>query len=206
MIKLKCPKCQKTKPNSDFYVYEHSTSSYCKECMRLYSNGRREKKKEPRSTRDVRKLLNQQGIPCTTGRAIGHKWMDLAAWGCIPIEAKGAEIQPSVYGCEKLQWAFTAKQVDRGFPPHGLFVFIAYRNEFVDRVFIVPMGETWVYKHDKPSSKRRWGKTKRSLTITVGSNHGNASLWSKIQPFEDAYYLVESARIKYSQGLLGMED
>jgi len=204
-----CPGCEQEKPMAEFYqnegCYRDGLSSHCKLCMRANSkkySSSRHTRKEPKSTRRARAILAAAGIPCTTGKAAGYTWADLAAWGCIPIEAKGCTITYR-NGNQRVLWAFTHKQQSEGFED-GFFVLLAWFKDdrLPMRSFIIPTSEEWVTHH---TWSRRYGREKESepkkgLGMRIAPKRGagglGAGLWWKLVEFEDRFDLIEQRRLE----------
>ena len=177
-----CVVCGKTKPLGDFYKHRGSKDRHenkCKECKKAYVRERSSIPQiEPDSTQQARILLQQAGIPCTTGKAANYPWADLAAWGCIPIEAKGATVR--LNGGLAVTWGLTPRQKRQGFPDNGFFVLIAWDLEQKPwRVLIVPTSEM---------------NTDTAICVTFLSGHDNRNeLSRRIGEFENAYHLLYRA-------------
>ena len=206
-----CPGCEREKDKAEFYqnrkCYRDGLSSHCKVCQcadskKSYERGRR----EPKSTRRARTVLAAAGIPCTTGKAAGYAWVDLAAWGCIPIEAKGCTIKDH-NGNQKVLWAFSHKQQREGFED-GFFVFMAWfkDDQLPMRSFIVPTSEKWIMNHTW-SRRYGWakeGQPKRGLGLVMNSRLGG-ELWPQFSMFEDRFDLIEQRRIEMATRLVVIE-
>lgn len=207
----RCSGCKQEKTRDEFYqseqCYVDGLSGYCKRCQRIksmqsYKAGRQ----EPKSTRRARAVLTAAGIPCTTGKAAGYAWADLAAWGCIPIEAKGSTITDR-NGSLRVLWGFTHKQQHEGFED-GFFVFLAWHkgDQLPMRSFIVPTSEKWTTHHvwSRRYGGRRVGQPKKALGMVIDRLGGE--LWSKLSVFEDGFDLIEHRRLEIAAHIAGMED
>ena len=137
---------------------------------------------EPESTKQARILLQQAGIPCTTGKAAGYPLSDLAAWGCIPIEAKAATVNSDSLG---VTWGLTPRQKQQGFPDNTFFILIAWdNNQKPLKVLVVPITEI---------------DTDRAICVSLLSGHGNRNDLSRhIRDFENAYHLLYCALASHS--------
>jgi len=171
--------------------------------MRIYSKQQQYSRKahqEPKSTCRARKILAAAGIPCTTGRAAGYDWTDLAAWGCIPIEAKGCTITLAENGKQKMFWKFTHKQQREGFED-GFFLLLAWYED--DRLpmksFVVPTSEKWVIQH---VWSRRYGWSKEGQPKAALGLRVDGELWSKLAAFENRFDLIEQRRLEIITALI----
>jgi len=204
-----CPGCEQEKTRDKFYqnegCYRDGLSPYCKVCQRAnqkkYSSSKHTRR-EPKSTRRGRTILAAAGIPCTTGKAAGYEWVDLAAWGCIPIEAKGCTITRR-NGNQHVHWAFSHKQQNDGFED-GFFLLLAWFKDdaLPMRSFIVPTSEKWATEH---TWSRRYGWTKKgqpkaALGMAIDSRLGG-ELWSKLSAFENRFDLIEKKRLEIATSL-----
>ncbi len=188
-----CPMCPDNidKPLSEFYRHwgtKEGRGTYCKEHQKERSRKGRFNTEEPISTKEVRRILRDNHIPCTTGKAAGFPWTDLAAWGIVPIEAKIATEQSNSY----FQWGFTPRQRKQGFK--GLLILIAKYKDRNEKIFILPGDEKWLIKNPNGSSKS-------ALSVYIDSQHGNSYLWDHLRPYENAYKLIEDERINRSSQL-----
>ena len=208
-----CPGCEQEKPRAEFYqnerCYRDGLSSYCKVCQRANSKKysySQHTRKEPKSTRRARTVLAAAGIPCTTGSAAGYAWADLAAWGCIPIEAKGCTITHRS-GKRQVHWQFTHKQQGDGFED-GFFLLLAWFKDdaLPMRSFIVPTSEKWVTEHtwSRRYGQTRVGQPKAALGMAIDIWRG-PGLWWKLSPFEGNLDLIERARLKIAERLADAE-
>lgn len=197
-----CPKCKTEKPLSEFYSNrnaENGKSTNCAKCMRAYQKryrseleaGKRERK-QPKSTTRVMEILQGQGIPITSGKSIGFPWCDLAAWGCVPIEAKGSKdygngLQP------KFTWMFSPSQRRMGFPKGSIIVFVGYAHDGRNWTFIVPASVNWLADPDRKLQVT-------ALSVTVDSQF-TQSRWWDLREYQNAFSVIESARVKLSRQL-----
>ncbi len=141
------------------------------------------------STRVGMEILKANGIPTCTGSTIGHIWMDLVAWACVPIEVK---LCNRLGDDDRFAWKFSTAEMHRGF--NGLFMFIA-RNKTTetDRVFIVPCNVPWIQTNGKPN--------KTAVTVIFNTDHYNAYMAEELLPYENRYDLIEELRVKASEEL-----
>jgi hypothetical protein len=195
-----CAACGQEKPLIAFYKARGAANGRmgtCKECHKAYSRDRyrRGVVQPPLSTDRARVLLERHGIPCLTGAAIEFPGIDLSAWGCIPIEAKGCTVTEG----GQCNWSFTVRQGSLDYS-NVIFMFLANPGTTSERVFVVPGDRDWVVCHVRAPGKRL-RKRKSVLAVTLDSYHGN-SLWSTLEPFENAYHLIEHARQSYAHCLL----
>jgi hypothetical protein len=192
-----CPICGKTKPTTDFYEhpdYPDGLNYNCKSCSKKASKEfhRRlalfgAKAVEPESTRLVRNLLARRGIPCVTGHKIGMPYVDLAAWACIPIEAK---LSRPVQDREALTFAWRLSHKQRSGIP-GLIVFVGMVSKDDLHVFIVPGDAEWMTKAN--------GEFKmKGIKVAID---GSGKNWEGLSPFESRYDLIEEYRKRYSEQL-----
>lgn len=194
-----CKKCgPPEKPLSEFYkgAAKDGKDSYCKPCRSLINREQRETSKtrtpdqrEEKSTHIGRALLSEQGIPCVTGRESGLPWVDLLAWGCVPVEVKFST--PKENNPNKFVWGFTPRQLINGFS--GIFLFIAMGRDEV-RSFVIPCDVPWLTKAN------RRPKTV-AVSVTIGARHFNAKNWDRLQPYENAYHIIEEQRVRLSEAL-----
>lgn len=196
-----CRSCNIRKPLDAFYKLrgmKDGHSNICKVCKREYSQERRRKKAMHNnpffaalSTRMAMTLLAEQGIPSIFGRGTYLSWTDLAAWGCVPIEAKLAhrrhrknEKNP-VYS-----WGFTPKQQEQQY--EGFFMFVAIENARKYRVFIIPCDTNWLTEQGVPRTT--------GFAATLGSTRSEN--YKLLLPYENAYYLLENALPQWSQSFI----
>ena len=205
-----CPGCKQEKARDEFYqndgCYRDGLSSHCKLCMRARSKRQYEGSREPKSTRRARAVLAAAGIPCTTGKAAGHTWADLAAWGCIPVEAKGCTII-NRNGKQRLHWAFSHKQQHDG-PADGFFVFLAWFKDdrMPMRCFVVPTSEKWATQQGY-SRRHGWkmvGQPKKALTTNIGSGQQGGTIWENLIAHESRFDLIEHKRLEVAAQLAAM--
>ena len=187
----KCIKCRQYKPSSEYYASSGGTKdklmSNCKVCQKEYARKTYKKgSKPPKSTQDAINLLKNNGIPAHPGIGLGMPYVDVVAWGCVPIEAKGSKKYDGQYqfGLTPGQRGTLINQLTDGF-----IMLIAYDDDR-DRVFIVPTDNEWI------KDKFRSGVT--AICVAIDSNHHNSKSWEHIREYENAYHLIEQARIKLS--------
>lgn len=177
---------------SDFYDHQGKVdgkNSWCKDCVKELS---KQKHEPPKSTTLGFQLLNSMGIPAHPGSSIGKSFIDIVAWGCIPIEAKYSQEHDSgsyLFGFSQRQ----KKCIDE--LAHGFILLFAESN--ITRVFLIPGGEAWVKNHFKRH---------RAISFKTETNRRNAHTWQYIQQWENRFDLLEIARKKYSQRLLERSD
>lgn len=124
MLLKVCNKCGQEMPINCFYkrpYYDGTTqghfTSECKSCMKERAKtqnrlGFAESRFE--SENDVLRLLNDQGIPTTTGHNNGFADVDLVAYGCVRIEVKYSRIQLAYNKYKQYAWNLTKKQIAKG--------------------------------------------------------------------------------------------
>ncbi len=185
-----CIRCGESRPESDFY--RNGTDSYCKSCRRVINSEGRSRRKErglashlpgEPSTQAAMDVLLQHGIPSCPGSAMGRAWIDLIAWGCVPIEAK---ISLPYRKENTYQWSFTPSEIVRGF--EGLFMFFARSSER-DRVFIVPSNVDWIQTNGRPN--------KTAVSVVFNSKRAYAHIAEKLEQYEDRFDLVEQYRLEW---------
>lgn len=154
--------------------------------------------REPKSTLLVREKLKREGIPCLAGKLAGFTFIDLAAWGCIPIEAKGATFRAkNLFGDLSISWGYSYQQKERWFPVDTIFVFVAiYKDSQEKRYFIVPSTENFL-RIGRLKNGRIISQSKNALTASENGGY----VWEQLLRFEDNYQLIEQARIALSEKL-----
>ena len=193
--KCRCP-CGVVKPLSEFHKNGASVDGhqvYCKICHRArVEKAKRHKSRRPWSTRFAKLVLAAHGIYAEpTG-----DYVDLSAWGCIPIEAKAAK--PAGGDPRKFRWVFSPKQRQNGFD--GFVLLVARVSEDELRVFVVPGRDDFLMSRGIGDGQRKYG----ALTVTFDSRqHGptKGTNEPELLPFEDAFHLIEQERQKIADRL-----
>jgi hypothetical protein len=126
-----CSLCQQPKAVSEFYTRSgmpHLRYAWCIDCHKLKA---KQQKKMPRHLSSVEsetKLIEYLwccGIPALPGKAIGHEYADVVAWGCVMIEVKSARPIDGTY-----HFNFTPLQQAKGLRGHVLVLATASDNDF----------------------------------------------------------------------------
>ena len=168
----RCRDCGVIKPLTDYYKSSRTPDGkqyICKICSRY----RATRSKEPKSTVRVRRLLEARGIPTVTGIAAGFHHIDLAAWGCVPVEAKGSNKQK--YG----GYGFTLSPKQKaGLILQSIVVLLCWNNGR-ERVFVVP-GTSSVFRHQKK------GTILSAANISLDGKP-TPGRWSEWRQYENAY-------------------
>lgn len=191
-----CTKCHEEKQDEEFYQSKRTSTgltAWCKECTKELSRQRgKNGKRQARSTKAVLRLLWRNGIPAFADRRIIGPWIDIVAWGCVPVEAKLA----SESGTNKFVWTFSPGQLQE---LEGFIVLVAYFSRKKRRVLVLPttaIPEEKIENHDGS----------RSICVTFDSFHPNSN-WPVLRYFEDRFDLIDNARLeyarKYTQDMLG---
>ena len=190
-----CTDCAKegigSKKNSEFYATKRRTrdglDNYCiKHRNKRSKNSHRNGQIPPESTRYVMKLLKAKGMPVYPASSIGLNYVDLVVFGCVPIEAKKAIRDKN--GTYLFYFTYRQKlhllhELKNGF-------LIIYLNDDPDRVFVIPADDKWIDNKFKNNAS--------GIAFVIDSSHGNAKSWRHISQYENAFYLIEEARIKIS--------
>lgn len=196
MLDKMCTACRVVKPLRAYH--RNGKDNYCKDCRARINNANYLKRKAsgiPKhipgelSTQAGLAILWQQGIPSCFGSAMGHTWVDLLAWGCVPIEAKlsNGYVEGNI---NKHKWGFTEGERGRGFK--GAFLFIA-RTPERDRVFVIPCDSPFLQTGGKPN--------RTALSVVFGADHFNAYVEPLLLEWEDRYDVIESLRKEYSRAM-----
>ena len=180
-----CRVCGQVKKKSEFYKAKGSADgrdSRCKVCFRVYERARDKGKAKPAlSTRLCQAILAERGIPASTSKPKELAWVDLIAWGCIPIEAK---LSRENGRDNSFTFMLTPDQKERGFGfDWGFVVMMACYPEKI-RTFIIPVQEI----------------ARSSVSVTIGSQHAN-SRWPWFRVYENRFDFIENARHEYSKAL-----
>ncbi len=186
----RCTKCGVFKPITEFYSSSNQSAdgllNSCKLCHREAVNRGREARRRPKSNETVIKHFESHGIPIRSASGIG--W-DLIAWGCIPIEAKGAHPDRD----SLFSFGFTSSQfakITNNEKHNGFIVFVAYDNK-QERIFIVPFDDRWLIDKCRENSSH--------IKFCLDSVRGQSSRY--VMQFENRWDLIEEARLKESQKL-----
>jgi len=98
---LICRRCKIEKSLSEYYTRSglpHLHLKMCKACYRelgrsqVHSSADR-RRAVVQSEKEVIEILKGQGIPALPGKALGHQYADIIAWGCVLIEVKYSRIR-----------------------------------------------------------------------------------------------------------------
>ena len=183
-----CTKCKLEKQDKEFYTSKNKQSGYtswCKACMKQLSQKRnKEGRKHARSTGRVLRLLAEHGIPAFADRRICGPYIDIVAWGCVPVEAKLS----SQFGDNKFIWSFSPNQLQK---LEGFIVLIAYYHRKKQRVLVVPTEAI-------DPEKLEGDNGSRSICLTLDSYH-HLSHWPEFEQFEDAFELITESLSRYAQ-------
>lgn len=191
-----CTSCDQTKPDAEFYsnrARKDGLSVYCRPCHRAATQRSKKGKRiilfreelHP-GTELGKKYLALHGIPSLPGMAAGMPFVDLVAWGCVPIEVKTAH---PVAG-SRYSWGFTDRQLEREFLGEVVML-IAIDGEDNHRVFVVP------------GSDRRLRKSIQTGRVTVAlDSYDKRSYWPWLEKFEDRYTIIEEMRLRESLSLI----
>jgi hypothetical protein len=164
------------------------------------------------STKLVRQELERNGIPCLNGNAAGFTFIDLAAWGCVPIEAKRAVANQgcSNAGATAFSWMFSHRQAREWFPEETIIVFMAVYED-KERYFVVPSTESFLRLQRRKGGRRKVDVSgpKRTL-FAIDGQSANQSIcgvenWENLERFENRFDLIEQARVRYSAELMKNE-
>jgi hypothetical protein len=191
-----CNTCKQEKPLSEFYKRYNGDPLYdCKECMKIRS---RNQKQAPRqvavnkSEKIIIERLAQLCIPALPGKALGYRWADVVAWGCVLIECKLSTDK----GGGSFQWAFSPKQFTKGLRAH-VVILCAEHHEGVT-VFHVFDASDPVFYHDT-------GERKTAVGYGVNSRHrmiNRVVLTDEMMlEHKDNWSLIEQYRQSVSLGL-----
>lgn len=192
----KCIRCDLIKPINKYYKnYNQSAdglSSYCMDCSKEMSKiYKSQGSKKPRSTQLAKEQLESRGIPTHYGSGVGMPWVDLVAWGCVPIEAKASLKHQD----RNFIFRFTPKQkkelLNKIFD--GVLMLLCKGKERT-RVFIIPANDKWLAK--------KMLQNAGNISVTLDSSHSNNKNWRYLRKFENAYYLIEQSRIKISNDMI----
>lgn len=191
----RCCACNIEKPITEFYERMKGNGVYtseCKECMKLRS------KKQPKRNRQVSGVASEQavitrllenGIPALPGKALGHQWADIVAWGAILCECKMSRLIKGQFG-----FTFTAAQRHQ-----------RLRGEFI--VLVADWGDHSDY-YIFPAKHPMFYDEKGMLKTFIGwtPNRKNAGRPASMsegerESYRDAWHLIETRRIEIVQQL-----
>jgi hypothetical protein len=141
-------------------------------------------RKHARSTAKVLRLLWEHGIPAFADRRICGLYIDIVAWGCVPVEAKLS----SQFGDSKFIWTFSPNQLQE---LEGFIVLIAYYQRKKHRALVVPTEAI-------DPAKLEGDNGSRSICLTLDSFH-HLSHWPDFEQYEDAFELITEALPRYAQ-------
>lgn len=185
-----CPDCKQMLSPDQFYQrgggYLHT---YCKECTKSRTRKRAAEGlvvSNPQqalipSEQDVIKELTKRGIPALPAKALGHRFGDVIAWGCVPIEVKSATRIDDAYA-----WGFSAHQRKTGI--RGMFVIlVCYDEQGQNPVYhIFDAKSPWFYIN---------GQLKKGIGYKPVRGNGGRKPGISDQEFEnsrDAWHLIEA--------------
>lgn len=196
-----CTHCHQAKDTHDFYKSDRTQDglhSWCKACHREQAQASKSRigtTTEP-STVTVLEELKRRGIPAAPGRGFGMPYVDLVAWGCVPIEAKTSEPANRKEGL--YMWHFNKGQRERWFG--GLLIFAGKYDDGHYRFFVVPADDIRLKEYIIRDDRE---------TLYVNLNDGtfrknaNQELYQWFKEYEDAFHLIEEYRLRVSSELLG---
>lgn len=194
-----CTHCHQTKAGTEFYKCDRTQDglhSWCKACHRELARASKSRvgvTTEP-STIAVLEELKRRGIPAAPGRGFGMPYVDLVAWGCVPIEAKTSEPANRKEGL--YMWHFNKGQREKWF--NGLLIFVCKYNDGHSRFFVVPADEIrlkeYIVRDDRETLY---------VNLNVGTFRKNANqeLYRWFMEYEDAFDLIEEYRLLASNDL-----
>jgi hypothetical protein len=180
MRECRNPNCKnQLKLESEFYIRRNAKDGldpWCKDCRRADNIKRNATgHSEPISTKLVRDALAERGIPVTIGRYVGMPWVDIAAYGYIPIEAKSAKARGdgrhNVY-----TFGFTHSQV---------------KSEKRGFVVLIAVGETVRY-FVVPAEHEVFDINGEKLVLAVDTVRKRSNRWSEIAKYENAFHLIKN--------------
>ena len=182
-----CTKCKVEKADNDYYrskVTKSGFVSWCKSCVKELSAKRRDgTPHQARSTALALKMLWQHDIPAYAGRKMCGPYIDIVAWGCVPVEAKLS----SQFGNKQFIWTFSPNQLQH---LEGFIMLIAHLHASDYRVLVVPTSSIDPAKIIDDNGSR-------SICVTLDSYH-HLSHWPKLCEYEDRFDLINTALPHYA--------
>lgn len=190
----KCSTCKTEKIISEFYPRGKSGywCSECKDCMKLRSKTQVKRNRQtsgvPSEAAAITRLL-ENGIPALPGKALGHQWADIVAWGCILCECKASSM---VEG----QFSYTFSSLQRNERLRGEFVILIANWDDHSDYFIFPANHPMFYTKS--------GKLKTGITWTPNRAPGGRKspmTDEERESYRNAWHLIETRRIEIVQQL-----
>jgi len=187
----RCVRCGQLKPVSEFGTLRRRNDGlniYCRPCMRGILLESKLFGEPPESTRLGVDILRRHGIWTGPGAANGCPYVDCVAWG-VPVEFKGARpCRISAQGAVCFSWGKTRLQRELGI--RGVVMLIGVMPDGTVRTWLLPSTNELV--------------TRGSRIVVSIDSHDPRSDWPKLQPYENAFYLIEQARQQLSATLVGV--
>lgn len=171
----RCTRCKELKPLKQYnrkFGTDDGKQPICKKCQKIINQiYPRRNSKPPKSTLDVKKKLESLNIPVVYGYNAGISYVDLAAFGFIPIEAKGSN--PVKNRLNSYSWGITPRQRKK-LKRKGFAILVANGN--LKRYFVVP------YNDPHFDTGR--------IVARLDSEYGNAKNWRWLKQYENAFDLI----------------
>lgn len=198
-----CRKCKIEKPLSEYYTRSglpHLHLKMCKACYRelskCHSKSTRSHRREAvvESEKKIIELLKKEGVPALPGKALGHQYADIIAWGCVLIESKYATIRDDKY----FAFGFSPQQRKHGIRGDLVVLACDYGDrvtyhifESSDPIFYYGSGKLKASVCYMPDVARRKNRSDR---VTLLPDYMKAH--------EDRWDLIENVRLNVSAHLI----
>jgi hypothetical protein len=135
-----CRRCKEDKPISEYYTRSglpHLHLKMCKACYRelrkLQAQSATSRRRAVvQSEKEIIDLLEGQGIPALPGKALGHQYADIIAWGCVLVEAKYSQLRND--NC--FSFSFTPQQRKLGVRGDLIVLVCDYGDKTTRHVFL----------------------------------------------------------------------
>lgn len=197
-----CKKCQVEKSLSEYYTRSgkpHLHFKICKACFREIGKSQtpsifNRRNALVESEKEVIDLLSKHGIPALPGKALGHQYADIIAWGCVLIEVKHSKLRPA----DCFLFSFTPQQCKYGIRGDVVVLICDYVNEKTyhvfsadDPIFYFRSGALKPNTCFMPNAKQRKNRVNR-VTLLPEYMKEHQNQWS----------LVETIRLQVKEQLI----
>lgn len=189
-----CPDCNQLLPSSEFYIRGGGyLNTYCKECSKERTRLRTASTVDDphhsfiTSESDVITALNRRGIPALPAKALSHRYGDVIAWGCVPIEVKSSR-----YINEQFSWGFTPRQRKSGV--RGMIIIlVCYWDDKPPDFHLFDAKNPWFYQNGNLKSGVGYKPVRsaagRRRVLADGEFEASHNAWHLL---EEKYNLVVS--------------
>lgn len=188
-----CPTCKIEKPISEFYPRGKSGyyCTYCKECMKQTSKTQKKRDRQESgvaSEADVIQQMLANGIPALPGKALGHKWADVVAWGCILCECKASNLIDG-------QFNYTFSALQRNERIRGEFIILVSNWGDHTDYYIFPSKHPIFYKNGRLKTGLGWTPDR------APSGRKAPISDEERESYKNAWHLIETRRLEIVQQL-----